>query len=216
MWQGRETHLSHRSTRKQWAIIIAGAVLLHAAFLLLFQPRYLEVFRTEMPSGEEGSDRAPLLDNPFHVLSLSVETQPARAPAAAAARQAAEEGESALDEALFGAPGEPQSEMLPIRGGGSRGTRGSRNAVVEPKPLYIPWPKYPAGIKQLPQGRVELMLLINEKGDVDDVKVTRALPLEELNRIAVEAARRIRFTPGTEGGVRKPMWIRLAIGFQPR
>lgn len=210
-----EARLSHRSTRKHWAIIIATAVLLHAMFILLFQPRYLQVFRTETPAGEENADRSPFLDNPFHVLSLSVEPQPARAPAAAA-RRAAEEAESALEEAPLGAPGDLQSEMLPIQGGGSRGTRGPRNAVVEPKPLYIPWPKYPAGIKQLPQGRVELMLLINEKGDVDDVKVTRALPLEELNRIAVEAARRIRFTPGTEGGVRKPMWIRLAIGFQPR
>jgi TonB family protein len=215
MRQGRESRRSPRRTGKQWAIIVASAVLVHAAFLLLFQPRYLEVFKTDMPAGEESTDRSPLLDNPFHVLSLSVEPQPA--PARAAARQAAEEAESATEEPAIGAPGDLQSEMLPLQGGGgSRGTRGSRNAVVEPKPLYIPWPKYPAGIKQLPPGRVELTLLINEKGEVDDVKITRSLPLEELNRIAVEAARRIRFTPGSEGGVRKPMWIRLAIGFQPR
>ncbi len=210
----RAAHRSHRSTRKEWAIIVASAVFVHAVFLLLFQPRYLEVFRTEIPLGEESADRAPFLDNPFHVLSISVEPRPARA--AAAPREASEDAAAAPDELPLGAPGDLQSEMLPIQGGGSRGTRGSRNAVVEPKPLYIPWPKYPAGIKQVPQGRVELMLLINEKGDVDDVKVTRALPLEELNRIAVEAARKIRFTPGTEGGARKPMWIRLAIGFQPR
>jgi TonB family protein len=129
---------------------------------------------------------------------------------------AAEKTESADDAGRFEALGEPQSEMLPMQGGGGGGTRGSRKATVEPKPLYIPWPKYPAGLKKLPEGRVELMLLINEKGEVDDVKVTRTLPLEELNRIAVEAARRIRFTPGTERGVRKPMWVRLAIGFQPR
>jgi TonB family protein len=215
MGQVREAHRSRRSTRKRWAIFIAAAVLFHAAFLMLVQPRYFRILRTETPAGDESMDRAPLLDNPFHVLSLSIEPRPARRPAAAAPR-AAEEAESAIEETAPGAPGELQSEMLPIQGGGSRGTRGSRNAVVEPKPLYIPWPKYPAGIKQLPQGRVELTLLINEKGEVDDVKVTRALPLEELNRIAVDAARRIRFTPGTEGGVRKPMWIRLAIGFQPR
>jgi TonB family protein len=214
MRKGREAHRSYRSTRRQWAIIIASAVVIHAVFLLLFQPRYLEVFRTETPVGEESTDRAPFLDNPFHVLSLSVEPRPSRA--AATPREISEGAEAAPEEIPLGAPGEPQSEILPIQGGGSRGTRGSRNAVVEPKPLYIPWPKYPAGIKQLPQGRVELMLLINEKGEVDEVKVTRALPREELNRIAVESARRIRFTPGTEGGVRKPMWIRLAIGFQPR
>lgn len=204
---------SLRNTRRQWAIIIASALLVHAAFFLFFQPRYLDVFRTELPPGEESTDRYPLLDNPFRVLSLSVEPQPA---AAVTKKRAAEKAESADDAARFEALGEPQSEMLPMQGGGGGGTRGSRKATVEPKPLYIPWPKYPAGLKKLPEGRVELMLLINEKGEVDDVKVTRTLPLEELNRIAVEAARRIRFTPGTEQGVRKPMWVRLAIGFQPR
>jgi len=213
MRQGCGKPLSIRSTRRQWAIIIASALLVHAAFLFFFQPRYLEVFRTDLPPGEESTDRYPFLDNPFRVLSLSVEPQPA---AAVAEKEAAERPESADDAARFEALGEPQSEMLPMQGGGGGGTRGSRKATVEPKPLYIPWPKYPAGLKKLPEGRVELMLLINEKGEVDDVKVTRTLPLEELNRIAVEAARRIRFTPGTEQGVRKPMWVRLAIGFQPR
>lgn len=213
MRQGYGKPPSTRSTRRQWAIIIAAAILVHAAFLFFFQPRYLEVFRTEVPQGEEGTDRYPLLDNPFRVLSLSVEPRPT---AAVMKNDVAERSESAEDATGIEAIGEPQSEMLPLPGGGGGGTRGSRNATVEPKPLYIPWPKYPAGLKKLPQGRVELMLLINEKGEVDDVKVTRTLPLEELNRIAVEAARRIRFTPGTEQGIRKPMWVRLAIGFQPR
>ena len=204
---------SVRSTRRHWAIIIACAIFVHAAFLLFFQPRYLEIFRTELPPGEESTDRFPVLDHPFRVLSLSVESRPTTA---AERQEAAEKPESAEDAALVEALGEPQSEMLPLPGGGGLGRKGSRNATVEPKPLYIPWPKYPAGIKQLPPGRVELMLLINEKGEVADVKVTRTLPLEELNRIAVEAARRIRFIPGTEQGIRKPMWVRLAIGFQPR
>jgi TonB family protein len=203
------------STRRQWTIIIVAVVLVHAAFLLLYNPRYLEVRSTAASPGEEGTDRYPFLDNPIHVLSLSLEPRPA---AAVTEKEIAERRESAEEAARIEALGEPQSEMLPMKGGGGGGggTRGSRNATVEPKPLYIPWPKYPAGLKQLPQGRVELMLLINEKGEVDDVKITRTPPLDELNRIAVEAARKIRFTPGTEQGIRKPMWVRLAIGFQPR
>jgi TonB family protein len=204
---------SLRNTRRQWAIIITFAVLIHAAFLLFFKPRFFEVFKTELPPGEESMDRSPLLNNPFRVLSLSVEPRPSKA---AATSETAPTSEHAEEAARVEDLGEPQSEMLPLAGGGGGGAPGARNAVVEPKPLYIPWPKYPAGIRQLPPGRVELMLLINEKGEVEDVKVTRTLPLEELNRIAVDAARKIRFTPGTERGVRKPMWVRLAIGFQPR
>jgi TonB family protein len=204
-----------RSSRRQWAIFIAAAILFHAFLLLFFQPRYLDVFKTEVPLGEEGDDRYPFLDNPFHVLSLSLEPSPANL---VVEKATATESELADDVADVEAVGEPQSEMLPLQGGGGggRGRTGSRSSTVEPKPLYIPWPKYPQGIKHVPQGSVELLLFINDKGEVEDVKVARALPLSELNRIAVEAARKIRFTPGTENGIRKPMWIRLAIGFQPR
>jgi TonB family protein len=213
MTQEHRRSLSLRSTRKQWTVIIVLAVLVHAAFLLFFKPHFFQVFKKELPPGEEGVDRSPLLNNPFRVLSLSVEPRPAKA---ATSSETARKSEHAEEASRIEDLGEPQSEMLPLPGGGGGAAPGTRNAVVEPKPLYIPWPKYPAGIRQLPPGRVELMLLINEKGEVEDVKVTRTLPLEELNRIAVDAARKIRFTPGTERGVRKPMWVRLAIGFQPR
>jgi TonB family protein len=131
--------------------------------------------------------------------------------------------------------GEPQGEVLPLHGwggsggggsgggGGGRGGgwgggvgRGSRNATVEPKPLYIPWPKYPAGMKAVTRGSVELSLLINTRGEGEDLEIIRSLPLEELNAVAVQAARRIRFTPGSINGVRTSMWVRLTIGFQPR
>lgn len=132
--------------------------------------------------------------------------------------------------------GEPQGEVLPIQGGGGGGGGGGsggggwgggtgagggggygvRSAIVEPKLLYIPWPKYPAGVKPIEHGSVELMLLVNTRGEVEDLKITRSLPLEELNSIAVQAARKIRFTPGYNNGVRTPMWVRLSIDFQPR
>jgi TonB family protein len=203
------------STPKRWVLITCAVLLLHAAILLFFKPQYLEVFRAEPPRGEEGNDRYPFLNNPFHVLSLSVEP---RSTSFTGARETAVKPESAEETESFETLGEPQSEMLPLQGraGRSGGKTGPRSETVEPKPLYIPWPKYPQGVKQIPQGSVELMLLINEKGEVQDVKVTRELPLSELNRIAVDAAWKIRFTPGTEKGIRKSMWVRLAIGFQPR
>ena len=130
--------------------------------------------------------------------------------------------------------GEPQGEVLPLQGGGGggggsggggwgggRGAGGGggygvRSAIVEPKLLYIPWPKYPAGVKPIEHGSVELLLLVNTGGEVEDLKITRSLPLEELNAIAVQAARKIRFTPGLNNGIRTPMWVRLSIDFQPR
>ncbi len=206
-----------RNTPKQWTVITAAVILLHAAFLLFFKPRYLEVFKSETPAGEEADDRFPYLDNPFHVIPLAPESN----SATPISEVTAENRESVSETPSETAVGEPQFELLPLRGGrggaaGAHGDARPRHATVEPKPLYIPWPKYPQGIKEMPQGSVELMLLINEKGEVEDIAITRKLPLPELNRIAVDAARRIRFTPGMVKGVRSAMWVRLAIGFQPR
>jgi TonB family protein len=130
--------------------------------------------------------------------------------------------------------GQPEGELSPLEGGGGGGGGtggggfgpgggggrgggyGSGVTNVQPKPLYIPWPKYPARVKEIPYGSVELDLLVNEHGDVRDVKVSRGLPYAQLDSIAVQAARQIRFTPGLTNGVRAPMWVRLTIGFQPR
>jgi len=204
-----------RNTRTQWAVIIVIVCVIHAVFLFLFKPQYLTFLKTPPYQEEKGDDRYPYLESPFHVLSLSVEPRPA---STVVEKGTAPHAESAQEIARVEALGEPQSEMLPLEGsgGGGGGKAGWRAATVEPKPLYIPWPKYPEGIKQIPPGSVELLLLISEKGEVEDVKITRELPLPQLNRIALEASRKIRFTPGTEKGIRKPMWVRLAIGFQPR
>jgi TonB family protein len=204
-----------QNTSKQWGLIIAIVLILHAALLLFFKPRYLEIFKTQSPTGEETCDRYPFLDNPFHVLSLSVEPRQEALAVRTEPKTVSKSQEEAEDAEAIG---EPESEMMPLQGGAGRvGSSSSpRNATVEPKPLYIPWPKYPQGIKQISQGSVELLLLINERGEVADIKITRELPLSELNRVAFEAARKIRFTPGMEHGIRKSMWVRLAIGFQPR
>ena len=55
-----------------------------------------------------------------------------------------------------------------------------------------------------------------ENGEVREVRLSQGLPQMILNRVAIESARRIRFTPGMDKGVPAAMWVRLTIGFQPR
>ena len=115
--------------------------------------------------------------------------------------------------------GEPPSELIPLEGGasgGSDGRPGARRTTVEPKPLFIPWPKYPEGVDGPVEGKVELLLFVDENGEVREVRLSQGLPQMILNRVAIEAARRIRFTPGMDKGVPAAMWVRLTIGFQPR
>lgn len=191
-------------------MIISIAIILHLAFFTFFKTRYLRIFQTELPS-EDGESTFPRLDAPFSFIQLYEE---AEAPVAVERTPTIEK---AIDEATFlDELGEISTELLPIErsGGGSPGLAGNRKATVEPKPLYIPWPRYPKGFKGSRVGSVELLLYVNEDGAVENVKLLRRLPHEELNRIAIGSARKIRFTPGTEKGIPTSMWVKLTIAFQ--
>lgn len=191
-------------------MIILVVIILHLAFFSLFKLRYLRIFQTELP-GEEGESAFPRLDAPFSFVQLYERSEVPVTPESAPTIEKAIEEATFLDEL-----GEISTELLPIErsGGGSPGLAGSRRATVEPKPLYIPWPRYPKGFKGKREGSVELLLFVNENGDVENVKLSRGLPYEELNRIAIGSARKIRFAPGTEKGIPTSMWVKLTIAFQ--
>lgn len=191
-------------------MIVLVVVLLHLAFFSLFKLSYLRIFQTELP-GEEGESTFPSLDAPFSFVQLYERTETPVVTESAPTLDRAIEEATYLDEL-----GELSTELLPIErsGGGSPGLAGSRRATVEPKPLYIPWPRYPKNFKGEREGSVELLLFVNEEGDVENVKLSRGLPYEELNRIAIGSARKIRFAPGTEKGIPTSMWVKLTIAFQ--
>jgi TonB family protein len=203
-----------RRRHRDWIIIIAVAIMLHAAFLLFFKTSYLDFLKTDIP-GDEGSSPFPSMDRPFTLI-------PYPEPEREVTKGAITEKEPESTEPLIVVEddfGSPPTELMPIESGssgGRDGARGQRKITVEPKPLFIPWPKYPKGVDDDVEGSVELLLFVNRDGIVEDVKVTRALPYEALNAIAMESARKIRFTPGREKGVPTSMWVRLTIGFQPR
>ena len=204
---------SIRSDWRSWLVIIFIAIFLHLALFVLFKPGYLTIFKTDM-IGDEGHSSLYMQNRPFSLIPLA---EPAETPADRVSVQKSEETQT--EDVTLDELGEPSSEMLPLRrssGGGSAGRAGRKKTTVEPKPLYIPWPKYPKGIDENIEGTVELLLFVNERGEVENVKITRRLPHESLNRTASYAARKIRFTPGFEKGVPTAMWVRLTISFQPR
>ncbi|MBN2185218.1 MAG: energy transducer TonB [Candidatus Krumholzibacteriota bacterium] len=210
----KERIFKHRRGSKEWIIIISIAVILHLAFFLLLKPEYLEIFRSESPGNEGDSDYLDenrvfaLIHYPDEVIIPELDQH-------TPAEDIEPEKPSVFDEL-----GEPEMNIQPVTGGrrsgGESGSSGTIRHTVEPKPLFIPWPKYPEGVKKGVTGKVELLLYVDEKGEVRQVKVSRGLPQKVFNDTAVEAAREIRFIPGAVKGVPTPMWIKFTIGFQPR
>jgi TonB family protein len=200
-----------KSGWREWAAIVVVALILHIIFFVFFKTDYFQIFQSDLP-GEEGLSEFPQLDMPFSYVPLYERTETAVIAERPRTIEETVEELTFLDEL-----GEPASELRPIEMGGSSGSQGKagpRRTTIEPKPLFIPWPKYPKGFKGQRQGSVELLLYVNEKGKVENVKLVRGLPYEELNRIALSSARKIRFSPGMDKGVPAPMWVRLTIAFQ--
>ncbi len=205
--------LRSRRSRRDWIIIIGIAVAIHLIVFLLLKPAYLNVFKTELP-GEGGTTTFKPTDRPFSLISITEPPSKERKQ-----NLPPVPGEDETKHSLLDDLGEPALDIKPLKSpssGGSDGTPGPRRTTVEPKPMYIPWPKYPEGAQRNIEGKVELMLFVNEKGEVEEIRVSKGLPEEILNRSAVEAAREIRFVPGQIEGVPTSMWVRLTIGFQPR
>lgn len=84
------------------------------------------------------------------------------------------------------------------------------------RPLYKQntAPPYPRKARRLGyEGLVMLKVLINENGRVDDLTVLESSGHTVLDRAASSAVRKWLFEPGTEGGIKKRMWVKIPVRF---
>ncbi|MCK4537576.1 MAG: energy transducer TonB [Candidatus Krumholzibacteria bacterium] len=204
-----------RKRPAEWLLIIFMVLLGHLLIFVFLKPSYLEIFRSD-PPGEDGSSRFKFINQsmtmdpyPDYVEQISEMDDPVEVV-----------DEEEVIKAFLNEFGEPALDVEPIqkgrRSGGSDGLKGPRRSTVEPKPLFMPWPKFPNGVDRDIKGKVELLLFVDEEGLVREIKISNGLSHDLLNATAIEAARDIRFVPGEIKGVPTAMWIRLTIGFQPR
>lgn len=90
------------------------------------------------------------------------------------------------------------------------------NQEVQP-PIPIPDPTpiaYPEGLwDRGVQGETEVLIHIDELGDVDSVLVSKSSGYSDFDSAAVNGVRRLRFTPGQRGDRRVAMWTRIPVRF---
>jgi protein TonB len=95
--------------------------------------------------------------------------------------------------------------------------QGVRGGVVDtydedPRPLEMERPEYPgaAGRKGI-AGRVRLLILINERGDVEDAEIIESIA--ELDDAALRCVRDWKFEPARKGGQPTPAYVVAPIAF---
>jgi TonB family protein len=99
--------------------------------------------------------------------------------------------------------------LLAACGGGEAPT------VEEPVPMPDPSPiEYPVALwDEQVQGETEVLIHVNELGDVDSAFVSRTSGWPEFDSAAVTGARKLRFTPGRRGDRHVAMWTKIPVRF---
>jgi periplasmic protein TonB len=87
--------------------------------------------------------------------------------------------------------------------------------LEEPVPMPDPTPvEYPVALWDLRvQGETEVLIHVNQFGDVDSVLVSKASGYAEFDSAAVAGARKLRFTPGRRGDRHVAMWTKVPVRF---
>ena len=122
----------------------------------------------------------------------------------------------ALDEVQIPRPNFGAIEVGPETStDGQAGTGGSgKGSSRRPELLMLVPPVYPKEAqKKGLEGTVDLRVLVTEQGTVDKVEVTTSSGHSDMDRAAVDAAKRTRFRPAIRNGERVAMWINYPIQF---
>jgi len=93
----------------------------------------------------------------------------------------------------------------------------SAAAIRLARPLFKqnPPPAYPRKARRMGyEGIVMLKVLVDETGRVDDLTVLESSGYPILDRTALASVRNWLFESGTEGGIKKKMWVRVPVRFR--
>jgi periplasmic protein TonB len=86
---------------------------------------------------------------------------------------------------------------------------------VDPSSKAMNPPNYPReALRSGIEGTVVLLISIDARGNVLDVKVERSSRNRDMDREAMQAARRWRFNPEVRNGVAVPSTVRVPVDFK--
>jgi hypothetical protein len=212
---------SHESRRKWW-IIAAIALALHFGLLLFVKPEYFDFLLRDVnaPSGARSS-AAPSMPDAIIAIQVDVEDAETEYPIEVVADNPAPRPPSPTLEHATGERGDEPLETIdlgdilgqsatPRSGGGSR-----RGETIPPRPVEITWPET-RRLKHCIGRHVDVRILVGRDGVIRDVQCDANELSPDCVKAAMDAARRIKFTPGKVGGKPAELWAQVRIDFEEK
>ncbi len=202
---------------RRWAAFVTLALLLHAILLVTLHPGFFEIFRKAIvdtePSRSSGGGPPPDAIVVIRVDEEESETPPP-APTDVRPRTVARPTERPAQPQ----PGEPRVDILDLVGDAAEPRTGagtSSVARIPPRPVEITWPRT-RRLGHCRDLRLDIRVHVGADGRVLEARAPGGDWPADCVRAALDAARRIRFVPGTVEGHPRAMWTRVRIDFRAR
>ena len=213
---------TREDSKRKWWVIAAIVLALHLILLVSVRPEFFDLFLRDIhaPSGGRSPGAASLPDA-IIAIQVDVEDAETEIPLEVAEKPSAVAPPHPVPRASGGS-GDAESfqtidlgEILgdaaqPREGGATR-----RQETVPPRPVEITWPET-RRLKHCIGRHVDVRILVGEDGGIRDVVPEAGDIAPDCLKAAVDAARRIKFTPGRVGGKPAELWAQVRIDFEEK
>lgn len=217
-----DTAAEDREARLRLRIAIATAVVFHLVLFIVNMPEMLEapthigpqrdVYIVKpvrfKPPPPQTAQQVPKRQNSRKKIPIPDPTPDEPEPILREQVELPEADLSDLEDVVFGA------ESIPaVPAGLGRWPMKVGGGVLPPQKIFTPQPRYTEEARQARiQGVVILEAIIDEQGNVREIKVLKGLP-GGLSDSAVETAKEWRFKPATRKGEPVPVYFNLTVRF---
>jgi outer membrane biosynthesis protein TonB len=210
-------------SRRKWWFIAAIVLLFHLSLLLFVRPESFDFLLRDIDA-EEGSRSSRAASIPDAIIAIQVEVEDAESEFVV---------ETPIDPARPAPPSPPSptpepgadrdaplqsidvgdilgQAQAPRTGGGTR-----RGETIPPRPIEITWPET-RRLRHCIGRHVDVRIRVGEDGGIREVEPQDDDVPPDCLRAALDAARRIKFTPGKVDGRPAELWAQVRIDFEEK
>lgn len=201
-----------RRTR-QWLIFVLAALAVHLLLFLTVKEGFFEVFRHSVSDNEGAA--SPGVSRPRAIVVVPIEVESDEAEMAVSDPREEPPPEEPSEETRRGEDVEAV-DILDVIGQSQApvpSTPTTRSAIVPPRPVEITWPEtgklgHCLGLE------IDIRIRVDARGEILRVEPVAGDYPADCIAAAADAARRIRFRPGTVDGHPEAMWTDIRIEFR--
>jgi hypothetical protein len=220
----------HKRTR-EWLIIVAVVVALHAVLFLTVRPSFFAMFKKTTTADSAGQKAEPFASTSVLIIPIEIEDESNEAeqdPVQEAPEQVVREVKEKREQSLAAKHEVPENDQArdsdaPIDVESVLGespetlpnNTGPKRIVIPPRALEITWPDT-RKLRHCLGHHIDLKILVDDQGKIVSVEPLDTGHPNDCIQAAVESASRIVFEPGRVDGAPAEMWTQVRIDFRKK